>query len=231
MTAGFSAKRRASLLSGIVIRLVALAIIFGLIVFLPAGTIRYWPAWIYLAVLAVPMAGVMGYLLKNDPELLERRFHHREKETTQKAVVLVTTALFAAGFIVPAFDYRFGWSAVPAWAVATADALVMAGYGFVFLVFRENSYASRVVEIARGQRVISTGPYAVVRHPMYLGITVMYLATPVALGSWWGILPMLSLPVSLVVRLLNEETVMLRELSGYARYCSRIRYRLIPGVW
>jgi len=226
-----SGNRRAALIRGAIIRLAALVVILGLVLFLPAGTFGYWPGWAYCAALFVPLTGVVFYLLKNDPELLERRMHHREKENTQKVVVVISTILFAAGFVVPALDYRFGWSAVPVWVIAAADALVLAGYGFVFLVFRENTYASRVVEVAKGQKVISTGPYAFVRHPMYFGIIVMYLATPVALGSWWGVLPMLSLPVALVARLRNEEEVMLRELSGYGSYRRKVRYRLIPGVW
>lgn len=231
MTTRFPPRRRAALVRGIVIRLAALAVAFALMVFLPAGTVRYWPAWGYIAVLVVPMAFVVGHFLRHDPAFLERRFHHREKEPTQKAVVAVTTVLFAAGFVVPGLDWRFGWSAVPAWAVVVADALVLASYAFVYMVFRENSYASRTVQVEKTQKVIATGPYAAVRHPMYSGIIVMYLATPVALGSWWGLLPMLSLPVALVVRLFNEEKVLSRDLPGYARYLRRVRWRLLPGVW
>jgi len=231
MAAPFPPRRRAALVRGIVIRLAGLAVVIGLVLFLPAGTVRYWPGWAYCAVLAVPMTVVVAYFLNHDPAFLERRFRHREKEPVQKAVVVLATGLFVAGFVVPALDFRYGWSAVPVWVIAAADALVLLSYGFVFLVFRENSFASRVVEVEKRQRVVSTGPYAVVRHPMYLGVIVMYLATPVALGSWWGLPPMLSLPVALVIRLLNEEQVLVRELPGYARYLRRVRWRLIPGVW
>lgn len=219
------------LVRGILARLVGLAVLFALVLFLPAGSLGYWAAWAYIAVIGVPFTVVLAYFLRRDPAFLERRIRMKEKETTQKAVVAVSSFLFLAGFVVSALDFRFGWSDVPLWAVVAADALVMAGYGFVFLVFRENSYASRIVEVERSQKVVSTGPYGVIRHPMYTGIIVMYLATPVALGSWWGILPILSTPIALVVRLLNEEKVLRRGLPGYARYCRKVRWRLVPGIW
>jgi len=227
----YSSRRLRALIRSIAVHLAGLFVAFALVLFIPAGSLRYWAGWAYCAVLGIPLVGVLTYFLKHDPAFLERRMRHKEKETTQKWVVVIGSTLFAAGFVLPALDFRFGWSEVPVWVIAVADALVLLSYGFVFLVFRENSYASRIVEVEKSQKVISTGPYGVVRHPMYTGTIVMYLATPVALGSWWGVLPMLSIPVILVVRLLNEEKVLARSLPGYSRYLRKVRYRLLPGIW
>jgi protein-S-isoprenylcysteine O-methyltransferase Ste14 len=174
---------------------------------------------------------VVGYFLKYDQKFLASRMQMKEKETTQKWVVAVSFLLFILGFLVPGLDFRFGWSKVPAWQVVSADVLVLASYFYCFLVFRENSFASRIVEVKKGQKVISTGPYSHVRHPMYTAITVMYMVTPLALGSYWGMIPMLSIPALLIVRLLNEEKVLRKKLPGYSGYCRKVRYRLIPGVW
>ncbi len=205
----------------------ALALIF----FLPAGTLKYWQAWLYMAVLIIPMIGVMLYFLKHDPDLLERRMRTREKEKTQKAVIALSYPAFLAAFLVPGFDRRFGWSSVPSLVVVAADLVVLAGYSLFILVIRENSFASRVVEVESGQQVIATGPYAVVRHPMYVANILIYLASPLALGSFWALLPALVTPGIMVLRILNEEKVLREQLPGYADYLNRVRYRLIPGVW
>ena len=202
-----------------------------LIFFVPAGTPDYWEAWVYLAVLFVPFLLVLAWLIRNSPELLARRIRVKEKESTQRMVVGVSGLLFLIGFLIPGLDHRYGWSAVPAWAVLAADLLFILGYVLVFLVFRENPFTSRVVEVEAGQRVISTGPYAVVRHPMYLGTSIMWLATPVALGSYWAVPVFLIMPIVLVFRILNEEEVLLRELPGYREYTHNVKYRLIPGIW
>jgi protein-S-isoprenylcysteine O-methyltransferase Ste14 len=134
-------------------------------------------------------------------------------------------------FVVPGFDHRLGWSSVPAWLVVVADALVLAGYLIFFLTVRENSFASRVIEVEDGQRVISTGPYAVVRHPMYTGIALMMVFAPLALGSWWAVIPALTTPPFLMLRILDEEEALVAQLPGYTEYTQRVRWRLIPGVW
>jgi len=205
--------------------------VLGLIFFLPAGTFRYWQAWVYMAVLIIPMLSVMIYFLKHDPELLDRRLRTREKERPQKAIIALSYPLFLAAFLLPGFDRRFGWSSVPAWLVVLADVVVLAGYGLFVLVIRENSFASRVVEVEARQRVVSTGPYAVVRHPMYVANILIYLASPLALGSFWAFLPALLTPAVMVARILNEEKVLKEKLEGYAAYLDRVRYRLIPGIW
>jgi len=199
--------------------------------FLPAGTVDFWQAWIYCGVLLIPVSFVVFYFLKKDPELLERRMRIKEKEEKQKTIQILGIIIFFIGFIIPGLDYRYHWSNVPVYLVIAANAIVLSGYIFVFLVLRENSYASRIIEVEKGQQVITTGPYAIVRHPMYLGILVMYLFTPLALGSYWAIIFFLPLIPLLVSRLLNEEEMLLRELPGYEEYCQKTRYHLIPFIW
>lgn len=203
----------------------------GLLFFVPAGTVDYWEAWVYCAVLLVPFLFVLTYLLRKDPELLARRIRIHEKESTQRRIIKASGLIFLVGLLIPGLDHRYGWSDIPVEAVLAADALVILGYALVFLVFLKNPFASRVVEVEPGQSVISSGPYAVVRHPMYLGTSIMWLATPVALGSYWALPVFLVLPVVLVYRIMNEEEVLLRELPGYREYTRKVRYRLIPGIW
>jgi len=206
-------------------------IVIGLMLFLSAGTFDYWEAWLYCAIIMVPMLFVGSYLLKKDPALLERRMRLKEKESKQKKIVSVSALVFFIGFLIPGLDHRFGWSNMPAEVALAADAFVFLGYVFTSLVLRENSYASRVIEVEKGQKVISTGPYALVRHPMYLGMSILILATPIALGSYWALLAFLPIPPMLALRLLNEEEMLLRELPGYGEYRRKVRYRLIPFIW
>ena len=206
-------------------------VVFGAIFFLPAGTLDYWQAWAYMGVVLVPMLFVLVYLLRRDPELLARRLQMRERERTQKGVIGFAMIFMLAAFIMPGFDRRWGWSAMPWWVVVAADLVVLLGYAIIFRVFRENRFTSRTIQVEQGQQVISTGPYAVVRHPMYVGVLVFYLASPIALGSWWAFLPALTFIPILVVRILNEEQVLERDLPGYREYKLKTRYRLLPGIW
>lgn len=214
-----------------VTRLLFAVAVLSVMVFVPAGTVTYWEAWAFMAVLFVPMTFVLVYLLVNDPELLERRMRTKEKDAQQSLIVKTGSVFYALTFLVPGFDRRFDVSHVPTAAVIVADVFVLLGYSLFVRVLRENSYASRVVEVERGQRVVTTGPYAIVRHPMYLGVLVMFLSTPVALGSWWGVIAALPLVAVLVARIRNEEQRLVTELDGYREYSRVTRFRLIPGVW
>jgi protein-S-isoprenylcysteine O-methyltransferase Ste14 len=205
--------------------------VLGAILFIPAGTLAYWEAWLYLAIILIPMFFVFRYLLKNDPELLERRMQTREREIAQRRIISLSLIYFLLIFILPGLDKRWGWSHVPPLVVLAADLVVMLGYGLFFLVLRENQYASRTVQVEQGQQVVSSGPYAWVRHPMYVGVLLMYLASPLALGSYWALLPALLIIPILVARILNEEKVLERDLKGYREYAQVTRYRLLPRIW
>jgi protein-S-isoprenylcysteine O-methyltransferase Ste14 len=211
--------------------IVAVPVMLGLIFFVPAGTLRYWQAWAFMAVLIVPMMSVALYFLKHDPELLDRRLRTREKERPQKIIQALSFPAFLAAFLLPGLDHRFAWSSVPPALSVAADLVVLAGYSLFVLVIRENSYASRIIEVDEHQRVISTGPYAVVRHPMYVAIILIYFAGPLALGSFWALISAAVIPGIMVARILNEERVLREKLAGYEEYMSRVRYRLIPGIW
>lgn len=201
------------------------------ILFLPAGSLDYWEAWIYIGVLFVPMLFVFLYFIKRDPELLERRLRGKEKEEKQKSIIKIANLIFFIGFLIPGFDHRYHWSDVPVSLVIVSDSIVFFGYNFFFWVLRENSYASRIIEVEKGQEVITTGPYEIVRHPMYLAVILMILFTPLALGSYWALIFFLPLIPLIVFRLLDEEKMLLRELPGYEEYCRKTRYRLFPLIW
>jgi len=206
-------------------------VVFGAIFFLPAGTLDYWQAWAYMGVVLIPMLFVLVYLLRRDPELLARRLQMRERERTQKGIIGLSMIFLLAAFVLPGLDRRWGWSVMPWWVAVAADLLVLLGYAMIFRVFRENAYTSRTVQVEQGQQVISTGPYAIVRHPMYVGVVVFYLASPIALGSWWAFIPAAVILPILVVRILNEEQILERDLPGYKEYKLKTRYRLLPGIW
>jgi protein-S-isoprenylcysteine O-methyltransferase Ste14 len=220
-----------SLLKKIIIRFSLGILILGLLILWPAGTFNYWQFYVTIAVLIVPMLFVLLYFLKKDPMFLERRLRVREKEKQQKRIQLIFTFFFLFGFILSGLDKRFGWSAVPTQIVILVDLLILLSYIMVFFVFKQNSYASRIVEVEKSQKVISTGLYGIIRHPMYTGIIVMYTLLPIALGSYWGLLPMATIPLALVLRILNEEKVLRNELPGYEDYCKKTKYRLIPFLW
>jgi protein-S-isoprenylcysteine O-methyltransferase Ste14 len=213
------------------LRVLAGIAILAAMFFLPAGTLFYWEAWVYLGILFIPMLFVLFYLIRREPDLLERRLRAKEKEAEQKRIVTLFALYFLAVFLLPGFDHRYGWSDVPVPVVLVADLIILLGYGFFVLVLLENRYASRTIEVEAQQPVITTGPYAWVRHPMYLAVLIMYIFSPLALGSYWAVLLTLPLIALLVARIRNEEKVLLRELAGYEAYLQATRYRLIPGVW
>lgn len=220
-----------NLIRKIILRFSLVPIVLIFLILLPAGTFNFWQFYLYITVLVLPMFFVLFYFLKNDPKFLERRTRAQEKEKTQKINQIVFLLIFFTGFIIPGFDKRFGWSEVPVWIVIITNIVIAVGYFLIFNVFKQNSYASRIVEVEKDQKVISTGLYGIVRHPMYIGVLIMYIPTPLALGSYWGLIPMATIPVALVIRIINEEKVLKRELPGYNEYCTKTKYRLIPYLW
>ena len=203
-------------------------------VFGPVWTLHYWQGWACLAAFFVPACVITVYVAKYDPALLERRLKagpKAEKETGQKVVQSIAAIVFLADFMVPAFDHRFGWSSVPAYVAVIGDLMMVLGFVIVFAVFRANSYTSGIIEVAEDQKVISTGPYALVRHPMYTGGLIMLFGIPLALGSWWGMLINVPMTAAVVWRLLDEERFLAGKLPGYTEYCETVKYRLIPFVW
>ncbi|HEX5334411.1 MAG TPA: isoprenylcysteine carboxylmethyltransferase family protein [Propionicimonas sp.] len=199
--------------------------------FLPAGTFDYWEAWVYLGLVFALAAGAGWWLFRHSPQLLVRRMRMREPTGKQVKIVSVAGVVMIAAFVLPGFDHRWGWSQVPIALVIGADVVVLASYLFVFQVQRVNEFASRVVEVEQGHRVVDTGPYAIVRHPMYLGMMWFILATPVALGSYWALIPALGIVPALMARILAEEELLRRDLPGYVAYTGRVHHRLLPGIW
>lgn len=206
-------------------------LLVGALLFLPAWTLDYPGAWLFMALLFVPMfiAGIV-MLIKN-PALLESRLQAKEKEAEQSLVVKLSGLMFLAGFVVAGLDHRFSWSYVPTPVVIGASVVFIAAYVLYAEVLRENTYLSRTIGVKDGQKVISTGLYGIVRHPMYFATLFLFLAMPLILGSLWSLLIFLIYPFIIVKRLLGEEKVLTRELAGYAEYKEKVKYRLIPFIW
>jgi protein-S-isoprenylcysteine O-methyltransferase Ste14 len=214
-------------------QLVFLVFITALL-FAPAGTLDFWQAWLFLAVFVACMVPLGIYFVRTDPALVERRMRAgpaAEQEPVQKVAIGIVCAALLAMLIVPGFDRRWHWSGVPAWLTVVADATIVASFVIFFYVMKQNSFAAATVRVEREQTVVSTGLYGVVRHPMYMGTLPLTIAVPLALGSWWALLPVLAIVPALVWRLVDEERVLRRDLPGYAAYCARVRYRLVPGIW
>ena len=206
-------------------------VLVGALLFLPAWTFDYFGAWLFLGILFIPMM-IMGIVMFiKSPSLLEKRLANKEKESAQKGVVGVSALMFLGGFILSAFDFRYGWSRVPLWLTITAAVIFLVGYALYAEVLRENAYLSRTVEVQEGQKVIDTGLYGAVRHPMYLATLLMFLPMPLVLGSFWGLIPFAIYPVAIVIRIINEEKVLSEGLYGYSEYRKKVKYRLIPFIW
>ncbi|MDR3774614.1 MAG: isoprenylcysteine carboxylmethyltransferase family protein [Terracidiphilus sp.] len=211
-------------------------VIFAAMVLVPAGSLRFWQGWMLVALIVIPYLSSFVYFYKHDPQVLERRMQSKEKVGEQKLLMRLATPVFFTAILLPGLDYRMGWSrdllsALPLWLSMLSQGLVLSGLILMFWVMKVNSFASRTIQVEAGQPVISTGPYALVRHPMYSGALLMGLFTPLALGSYlaWPVFALL-IPFY-VLRLLNEERVLRQELPGYAEYCLRTRCRLVPFVW
>ena len=202
--------------------------------FVAAWTLDYWQGWVFLAVFSGAALATTLYLMKTDPKLLERRVNAgpgAEKERTQNIIQILASIAFVVVIILPALDHRFAWSKVPTTAVIAGDVLVALGFFLILLVFKENTFAAGTIDVEPEQRVISTGPYALVRHPMYSGALVMLLGVPLALGSWWGLLTIVPMALVIAWRLLDEEVFLAKNLSGYSEYRNTVRYRLVPFIW
>jgi len=217
-------------LEGLVFFIVSL----GLLLFLPVWTVNYWQAWVFLAVFSVLVLAITLYLMQNDSKLLERRVNAgagAEKEKIQKIIQSIASIAFIALFLISSIDHRLGWSFVPTYAVIVGDILVVLGLLVVFLVFKVNTFTSAIIETSADQKVISTGPYAIVRHPMYAGAFVMLIGVPFALGSYWGLFAVILLIVAIIFRLLDEEKFLVKNLTKYSDYRKKVKYRLVPFLW
>jgi protein-S-isoprenylcysteine O-methyltransferase Ste14 len=213
--------------------LVVSFVLIGFVLFLSAGTILYWLAWVYLGVGAASSVPIALYIVK-DPILLENRTMAgpaAEQRFAQKIIVLVVGLPGIATFVVPGFDHRFGWSSVPPSLSIAGYLLILLSMWMVYRVFKENPFGSATVEIGKDQKVISTGPYAIVRNPMYSSAAVYFIGMSLALGSYWGLIPAILTIIGLVRRLFDEEKFLAENLCGYREYCARVRWHLIPGVF
>ena len=209
-------------------------VLLGLLLFLPAGTLNYWQAWVVIAIFVLGSIAIGIYLSIYDPELLERRKQagpRAEPRVVQKIIIWLLIVALVAMLVLSALDHRFGWSEVPTAMSLVGEVLAAIGLYVTFLVLKENSFSASTIRVFKDQKVISTGPYALVRHPMYSGTLLLALASPVALGSWWGLLPVVLVIPALVWRILDEEKLLNAELPGYADYAGRVRYRLVPFGW
>jgi len=214
--------------------LLFLLLVMAALLFIPAWTLDYWQAWTFLAAYFASSLAITLYLIRNDPKLLERRMRggpSAEKETSQKIIIFLASLGFIGLIVLPALDYRFAWSHMPPYVALAGDVLVVLGWLAIFLVFKENTFTCATIELSPNQKVISTGPYALVRHPMYAGALVMLLGIPIALGSWWGLLIIVAMMPALIWRLIDEERFLARNLPGYVEYQRKVQYRLIPLVW
>jgi protein-S-isoprenylcysteine O-methyltransferase Ste14 len=213
------------------LRFLSALIIVGCILFISAGSLKYWNAWLFISAIFIPMFFALMYLLTKDPELLEKRMKTKEKQEKQKLVQKIGAVLIIVGFLLPGFDHRYTWSSVPFWLVIIATIFLVLGYVLTIVVMKQNSYASRVIEVQENQKVIDYGLYSKVRHPMYLFSSIIFIFTPLVLGSYYAVVPMALYPVILIIRLKNEEEVLKKELKGYEEYMKKVKYRLIPLIW
>jgi protein-S-isoprenylcysteine O-methyltransferase Ste14 len=206
----------------------------GLLLFVPAGTLNYWQAWVFIAVFVAATIVPTIYLARTNPAALQRRMRAgplAETRTAQKFIIIGAILGMFAMMAFSAYDHRMGWSTVPVWVCLLGDVLVAAGLGIAMLVVSQNSYAAATVTVETGQQVVAGGVYKFVRHPMYVGNVIMMLGIPLALGSYWGLFFVLPGVVVLVLRILDEEKLLTQELGGYREYKQRVQYRLVPYVW
>jgi protein-S-isoprenylcysteine O-methyltransferase Ste14 len=226
-----SSEKRNPLITRSVFMYLSSLLFVGLLVFLPAGSVKFWNGWLFIGVLFTAMFFVLIWLLVKDPDLLAKRLKTREKEKPQKTYIILSIIVLFGTFILPGLDFRFNWSDIPLSVVLIATLVMIGGYLMFFAVMRQNTYASRVIEIQEGQKLIDTGLYSIVRHPMYLGATILYISVPLVLGSWYALIPSALIPILLIIRIMNEEKVLISGLKGYTDYMKKVKYRLIPFIW
>ena len=218
------------LLNGLV-KFICGVFLVALLVFLPVGSLSFGYGWLFMGLLFAPMLVAGFVMFFTAPELLKKRLDAKEKQATQKGVVAFSGLMFIAGFVVAGLDHRFGWSAVPVAVVVAASAFFLVAYALYAEVLRENAYLSRTIKVEQGQKVVDTGLYGIVRHPMYTTTIVLFLMMPLVLGSWYSLLIFAWYPVIIVIRLLDEEKLLTRELPGYAEYKKKVKYRILPYIW
>ncbi len=206
-------------------------ILICLLLFLPAGTWNYPRGWLFCGLLFIPMLFLGAILFLKAPDLLRKRLAAKEKQQAQKQVVGASLLMFVGGFTIAGLDFRFSWSQMPGWITIAASAVLLVSYGLYGQVMRENAYLSRTVEIQQGQKVIDTGLYAMVRHPMYMASTFLFLSIPLVLGSWYAFAIFLCYPALLVKRIKHEEAVLEAGLPGYKAYQKKVKYRMLPFIW
>ena len=206
-------------------------LLVGLLLFLPAGSLNYSGGWLLMGLLFGPMLIAGFVMLFRSPALLEKRLDAKEKQATQKGIVGFSGLMFVASFVIAGLDWRFGWSYISMPVVIVAAVLLLGAYGLYAEVMRENAYLSRTIKVEEGQKVVDTGLYGIVRHPMYSATLLLFMTMPLVLGSWYALIPMAFYPVIISVRLLDEEKLLTRELPGYEAYKQKVKYRLIPFIW
>ncbi len=206
-------------------------LLVGVLLFLPAGSFSYWNGWLLMGLLFIPMIVAGFVMLKKNPELLQKRLNAKEEQSEQKTVIILSGLMFLVAFIVAGLNFRFNWVVLPNWIVYGATAVFLLGYVLYAEVLRENAYLSRTVEVQENQKVIDTGLYGIVRHPMYMSTVLLFLSMPFILGSVLSFIIMLFYLPIIAKRIRNEEQVLERGLSGYAQYKERVRYKVIPYIW
>ena len=206
-------------------------LVIGLLLFIPAGTLNYWNAWLFISILFVPMLIVGIILMIKSPDLLRKRLNSKEKESKQEILILLGGLMFVSGFVVSGLNYRFKWIILPKWIIFIATIIFLFGYVLYAEVLRENMYLSRIIEVQENQKVIDTGLYGIVRHPMYTSTILLFLSIPLVLGSLFSFLIFMLYPIIIIKRIKNEEQVLEQGLKGYLEYKKKVKYRLIPFIW